>query len=125
MITIKQSGDFSNIERFLNKASKFEIRSILTKYAQKGVQALQQSTPKNTGKTAASWGYEIEESKGSYSIVWTNSNINNGVSIALILQYGHGTGTGGYVSGIDYINPALKPIFDEIADEAWKEVTGK
>ncbi len=80
-------------------------------------------TPAETGKTAASWGYEIVQTRNGYSIFWTNSNINNGVNIALILQYGHGTGTGGYVQGIDYVNPAIRPIFESMANEAWKEVT--
>lgn len=122
MITFSHKGDFKITTKFLKKASKFEIMNILRKYGEKGVQALQQATPKDTGKTAASWSYRVEKSNGSYSIVWSNSNTNNYVNIAVILQYGHATGTGGYVRGIDYINPAMKPIFDEIARDAWQEV---
>lgn len=101
------------------------MRKILDKYGRLGVEYLSSNTPKRSGKTAASWDYDIEERNGDYTIVWTNSNTNQQVNIALILQYGHGTGTGGYVRGIDYINPAMKPIFDNIADDAWKEVTSK
>lgn len=91
--------------------------------AQRGVDALRAATPVESGLTAQSWGYEIEQKNGAIFISWTNSNIVNGVNVAVILQYGHGTGTGGYVSGQDYINPAIKPIFDEIANELWKKVT--
>lgn len=122
-IVIKHHGSFKNTERLFQKLSKFEISSILDKYGQKGVAALSSATPINSGETASSWGYEVEKKGTSYSITWTNNNINEGVNIALILQTGHGTGTGGYVRGIDYINPALKPIFDELANEAWQEVT--
>lgn len=125
MIRIKQSGNFNNTERFLKKANKMNIYNILEKYAKEGVTALASATPVNTGETADSWDYEIQKTKTGYSIYWTNSNINNGVPIAVILQYGHGTNGGGYVQGIDYINPALKPIFDKLADNAWKEVTSK
>ena len=124
MITIEQSGDFSNLEKLLKGASKIEIHMILDRYGQRGVNALQSATPKDTGLTASSWDYIVEDSKDSYSITWTNSNIVDGVPIALILQYGHGTGTGGYVTGIDYINPALREVFNDMADEVWKEVTG-
>ena len=88
-----------------------------------GVDALAAATPVDTGKTAASWTYEIEKKNGSYSIVWLNTNVNKYVNIALILQYGHGTRNGGYVKGRDYINPAIQPIFDKIAEDAWREVT--
>ena len=98
-------------------------RALLEQYGQAGAEALASATPVDSGKTAASWGYEIEETPGGVSIYWTNSNIQDGVNIAVILQFGHGTGTGGYVRGIDYINPALRPIFEQIADKAWKEVT--
>ena len=97
----------------------------LEKYAREGVTALASATPVDSGTTAASWGYEIQKRHGKVSIYWTNSNINNGVPIAVILQYGHGTNNGGYVQGRDYINPAIRPIFDKIADNAWKEVTSK
>ena len=123
MITFRQHGDFANSTKFLEGASKsFDIR-ILDKYGQAGVNALSSATPVDSGKTANSWYYKIENRKGSIAIVFCNSNIQNGVPIAIILQYGHGTGTGGWVEGRDYINPAIQPIFDEIANHAWKEVT--
>lgn len=123
MITFKQSGDFSKTTRFLQRAKNADYLKILDEYAKRGVAALSSATPVDTGKTAYSWGYEIHRTRTGANIYWTNSNINNGVSIAVILQYGHGTNRGGYVKGIDYINPAIRPIFEEIADNAWKEVT--
>ena len=102
--------------------SKFQINKILEKYGQMGVEALRSATPIDSGKTAESWGYEISVGKEGATIYWTNTNQNKGVYIAVILQYGHGTGTGGYVQGIDYINPAIRPVFDKIAEEAWMEV---
>lgn len=123
MIRFKHKGDFRNMERFFARAGKAAPRQILERYGQAGVTALASATPVDSGATAAAWGYEIEETPGGYSIFWTNSNVNKGVNIAIILQYGHGTGTGGYVEGIDYINPALRPIFTQLADEAWREVT--
>ncbi len=123
MITFRQHGDFANLTKFLEGASKpFDIK-ILDKYGQAGVNALSSATPVDSGKTANSWYYKIENRKGSTAIVFCNSNVQNGVPIAIILQYGHGTGTGGWVEGRDYINPAIQPIFDEIANHAWKEVT--
>lgn len=123
MIVFTQKGDFKKTEKFLNKASKEEYFRKLEKYAREGVKALSAATPVDTGKTAASWSYEIRQTKGSVSIYWTNSNVNKGVPIAIILQYGHGTNNGGYVQGIDYINPALRPVFERLAEETWKEVT--
>lgn len=123
MIRFRHKGDFTHAERFLKKASERSHLHVLEKYGRAGVEALASATPTDSGKTASSWSYEIEQKNGKYTIYWTNSNINDGVNIAVILQYGHGTGTGGYVSGIDYINPAIRPIFDEIANNAWKEVT--
>ena len=102
--------------------SKFQINKILEKYGQMGVEALRSATPVDSGKTAECWGYEISVRKEGATIHWTNTNQNKGVYIAVILQYGHGTGTGGYVQGIDYINPAIRPVFDKIAEEAWMEV---
>ena len=122
LIRISSKGDFNNTFRFLNKMSKFQINKILEKYGQMGVKALRSATPIDSGKTAESWGYEISVRKEGATIHWTNSNQNNGVYIAVILQYGHGTGTGGYVQGVDYINPAIRPVFDKIAEEAWMEV---
>lgn len=123
MITIEQKGGFSNTEKWLRSSGK-NCRAILEQYARQGVSALSANTPVRTGKTASSWSYTIEQSSNSMSIVWTNSNINNGVNVAIILQYGHGTKNGGYVQGIDYINPALHSVFDKLADSVWKEVSG-
>ena len=123
MISFRQKGDFSKVTRYLEKTSKAARLSILDKYGKEGVAALSSATPVESGKTANSWGYEVKNSGSSASITFTNSNINNGVSIAIILQYGHGTGTGGWVEGRDYINPAIQPVFDRLADEAWREVS--
>ena len=123
MIRITQRGDFKKTYKFLENASMSKVEKVLEKYGLMGVEALSSLTPVDSGKTADSWDYHIEKNDGNYSIVWTNSNVNKHVNIALILQYGHGTGTGGYVKGIDYINPAMKPVFDKIADEVWEEVT--
>ena len=121
-IIIKHKGSFKNTERLFKRLSKFEITGILNKYGERGVAELSSATPIDSGETSSSWSYEIEKTGTGYSIVWKNSNINESVNIALILQLGHGTGTGGYVQGIDYINPALGPVFDALADEAWQEV---
>lgn len=123
MITFRQKGDFSKLTKYLEKSTKAVKPGLLDKYGRAGVAALSSATPTESGKTAASWSYEIVQSSGSISIVFSNSNINKGIPIAIILQYGHGTGTGGYVQGRDYINPACKPVFDKLADEAWREVT--
>lgn len=123
MITIKHKGDFKNTERFFDNAKKLDIDRILNAYGEAGVRALSSVTPTRTGLTAASWSYEIEKRSDGASIYWANDNENQGVNIAVILQYGHGTGTGGYVSGRDYINPAIQPVFDKLAEEVWKEVT--
>lgn len=122
MITFKQKGDFSKTEKFLKKTFGRNYMDVLEKYAQQGVAALSAATPIDSGQTAISWEYEIIQNNSSISIVWKNTNVNKGVNIALMLQYGHGTRNGGYVSGRDYINPALQPIFDKMADAAWKEV---
>lgn len=123
MITFKHRGNFNNTERFFKRAQKMDFYKNLEKYARAGVAALASATPIDTGLTATSWDYEIRREKNKISIYWTNSNIQNGVPIAVILQYGHGTNNGGYVQGRDYINPAIQPIFDQIAESAWKEVT--
>jgi len=123
MIRIKHRGDFWYTEKFLKNAKRASFDEILRRYGQLGVEALTKATPKDTGKTAHSWSYNIERTKYGASIVWSNSNVNNGVNIAVILQYGHGTGTGGWVEGRDYINPALQSVFQGIADDAWREVT--
>ena len=123
MIQLRQKGDFSKLNGFLEKAKRGFHMSILDKYGREGVAALASATPVDSGQTANSWYYEIENRNGSATISFHNSNIQNGVPIAIILQYGHGTGTGGWVQGRDYINPAIQPIFDKIVKEAWKEVT--
>lgn len=123
MITFRQKGDFSKASRYLERLKEAAKLGVLDKYGREGVAALASATPTETGLTASSWSYTIERQNGSVAIVFENSNINKGVPIAIILQYGHGTGTGGWVAGRDYINPAIQPIFDKIADEAWKEVT--
>ena len=123
MIKIHHKGDFKKTTRFLNKVKDLEISNILHKYGQIGVEALSGATPIRSGETAASWRYNIGRTNGGYAITWSNTHVNKGVNIALILQLGHGTGTGGYVQGIDYINPALTDIFDEMADSAWREIT--
>lgn len=123
MITFSHKGDLSNTTRYFNKIKEAARMNILEKYGQQGVNALASATPVESGLTAASWFYEIENQNGSYKITFCNSHINKGVPIAIILQYGHGTGTGGWVEGRDYINPAIQPIFDKIVEEAWREVT--
>lgn len=123
MITFRQKGDFSNLTNFFEKAKGAIKIGNLDKYGREGVAALSSATPVQTGTTANSWYYKIEHKKESASITFYNSNINKGVPIAIILQYGHGTQNGGWVQGRDYINPAIQPIFDRIADAAWKEVT--
>lgn len=124
MITIKSKGNFKKTDNLLAKILKRDYVTVLTKYGQLGVEALRNATPVDTGLTANSWSYEIVEDSSGVKIYWKNSNIVKGVPIAVILQYGHGTGTGGYVEGTDYINPALKSVFEKIADAAWKEVVG-
>lgn len=123
MITVTSKGNFNNTEKMLKKSLGKDWLSILESYGRAGVQALASATPIDTGETASSWDYDIVREDGRVSVIWNNSNIHNGVNIAIILQYGHGTGTGGYVVGRDYINPALQPIFDKMADAAWREVT--
>lgn len=123
MIKFRHKGDFSKTTNFLNRAKKVVSNRDLNKYGQAGVEALASATPKDTGLTASSWYYEIVTTNGSTTINFNNSNIQNGVPIAIILQYGHGTRNGGWVEGRDYINPAIRPIFDRIANDAWREVT--
>ena len=123
MITVRQKGEFSKLTSYLMKNKNGYTASDLDKYGLEGVAALASATPVDTGLTAKSWYYEIERSSGAAKITFCNSNIQRGIPIAIILQYGHGTRNGGYVQGRDYINPALRPIFDKIAEKAWKEVT--
>ena len=124
MIRFNSKGDFSKATRYFKKALvASDVSDILDKYGKRGVSALAASTPVDSGLTASSWYYKVQSSRSNATLTFHNSNINNGVPIAVILQYGHGTGTGGWVEGRDYINPAIQPIFDEIVEEAWKEVT--
>lgn len=121
-ITVSASGDFKNLERFLKNASRRNYRRLLEEYGRKGVDALSMATPVDSGITASSWTYDISETSNGFEINWNNSNVNDGVNIAIILQYGHGTGTGGYVQGRDYINPALQSVFDGFVDDLTKAV---
>ena len=125
MIRFIQKGDFRKLSSFLERIKEILKRGELDRYGKQGVEALSRATPVDTGKTASSWYYEIERRNSSLAISFYNSNVNKGVPIAIILQYGHGTKNGGWVQGRDYINPAIRPIFDRIAEDAWKEVTRK
>src|ERR1035437_8120439 len=124
-ISMESSGSFKKTESFLTSMVRLisiEV-GILNSYGQEGVNALVSVTPKDSGLAASSWDYEVSQTKAGCSITWTNDDIENGFPVAIMLQYGHGTKGGGYVQGIDYINPAIKPIFDKIADKVWKAVT--
>ena len=123
MITIESKGDFKHTDAFLKTMKAMKMFMVLPKYGHEGVVALARATPKDTGLTAESWTYEIQVTLNSYSIIWSNTHVESGRPIAILLQFGHGTGTGGYVSGRDYINPPLRPIFDKIAADVWREVT--
>jgi hypothetical protein len=122
-ISRTSSGSFKNTLRFLNHLNNLKINKIVEGQAKKGVAALSAATPVDSGRAALSWDYEIQKTAGSVTIHWTNDDIENGFSVAVMIQYGHGTGTGGWVQGIDYINPAMRPIFDQIAETVWKAVT--
>lgn len=122
MIKISHKGNFSKTYKFLRKSIKLGLKRKIKKYGEMGVDALANATPKRTGKTAESWNYEVHTSREGFSIDWTNSNVNKGLHIAVLIQYGHGVKGGGYVQGIDYINPAMKPVFEKIAEDLWKEV---
>lgn len=121
-ISLSSSGGFSKTEAWLRKLQKLDIGAIAEAGAKRGVRALAQATPRDSSLAAASWGYEITKNGKSVTITWTNSNVENGFPVVIMLQYGHGTGTGGYVQGHDFINPAIRPIFDEIAQSVWKAV---
>ena len=123
MITFESKGSFGKTETFMRKVLSYNFMQRMNKYGEMGVAALESATPVESGKTARSWGYKVVPKKNSIAIVWTNSNVVSGVPIAIILQYGHGTGTGGFVQGIDYINPAMKPVFDKISQDFWMEVS--
>lgn len=122
-IRVEVNGDFSGLDRFITNIKEQRYLKVLDRIGRRGVDALSNATPVDSGATAAAWGYEVHRSKQRSEIIFTNSNVNDGVNIAIILQYGHGTGTGGYVAGRDYINPALAKTFDQLADEAWRAVT--
>ena len=123
MFSFSSQGSFSRTETFLKRMLKGDMFVALEAYAREGVAALASATPVDSGVTAASWNYEIQRTGSSYTIVWTNSHVIDGRPIVIMLQYGHGTGTGGYVQGRDFINPAIRPVFDRIADKVWKAVT--
>lgn len=122
IVSVTQKGNFRKTDRFLGKLIGIHFKHKMQHYAEKGVQALKAATPKDTGATAEAWSYEIIEEDGRTAIYWRNSNMTEGVPVAILLQYGHGTRNGGFVEGIDFINPTLRPIFEQMADEAWKEV---
>ena len=123
MISFEQKGDFSKLNSFLEKAKEGVDLGVLNKYGKQGVELLTKATPVDTGLTASSWSYEIVRSNGSVTLNFNNTNIQNGCPIAIVLQYGHGTKEGGWVEGIDYINPVIQPLFKKIADDAWKGIT--
>lgn len=125
MISIKSKGSFNKTTKFLHNVLRIDYKLILAKYGKKGVKALSDATPIDSGVTADSWKYDIEDGPNGPSIVWSNENLNDGVNIAILLQYGHGTRNGGYVVGRDYINPAIQPIFDEMANAVWKELKNR
>ena len=124
MISFDSHGDFGKTDNFFKKMMGQDFMSVLDHYGKQGVSALASATPRESGETANSWSYEVVKENGRYAVYWRNSHVNEGVVIAVILQYGHGTKNGGYVQGRDYINPAIRPVFDKISQEAWKAVTG-
>ena len=121
-VTTTKAGSIKNTMNFLNRILSRSYLQKLEQYGQMGVDALAAATPRKTGKTAASWGYEIEVGDHNTKLTWTNTNVNDGVTVVLLIRYGHGTGTGGYVQGIDFIEPAMRPLFQGFADDIWKEV---
>jgi hypothetical protein len=123
MAIFRHFGNFNHLERFLSGASKLDPKTLLDRYGQEGVRALMEATPKDTGMTAESWGYKITKNKTGYKLSWTNSNTSEGIPIVILIQYGHGTGTGAYVHGRDFINPAIRPILDKLAKDLVKEVS--
>ena len=123
MITFKHKGDFKRTEKFMIRSSKLDPRRVMESFGREGVTVLSLATPKDSGLTAASWGYEINVTKTGYSISWTNSNIISGIPVVILIQYGHGTSGGGYVEGRDFINPVIRPIFDKIVENLSKEVS--
>lgn len=124
MFKITSKGSFKNTEAFLKKSKKLNIDDVLNKYGRLGVSVLSNATPTRTGKTAASWYYTISQKRGECRIIWRNSNVVDGTPVAILIQYGHATSNGGFVEGRDFVNPAMRPIFDAIADDVWKVVIG-
>lgn len=122
MIVIRERGSFQKTERYLKGLRRRQLRPILERYAKEGMAVLAAATPVDSGVTASSWGYEISVTKSGFSVAWTNDNVVKGVPIAIILQYGHATGTGGFVQGQDYINPAIRPVIDKMTEALWREV---
>lgn len=122
MITINSSGSFKNVKKFLKRMQEEDFVALLHKYGNIGVEALRNATPVYTGLTANSWYYEVKKKRRRYYLIFRNSNIDTGVPVAILIQYGHQTGTGGWVEGTDYINPAIKPLFDKIAEDIWRMV---
>lgn len=120
---LQSSGSFRKTEAFLSKMSKYKVDSVLNQAGRDGVKALRSATPVNSGLAARSWGYEIKRTRNGVLLIWTNTDVENDFPVAIMLQYGYSTGTGGYVSGRDYINPAIRPIFDNISERVWREVT--
>ena len=123
MITIESQGDWKLTRNWFDRMTKLDLALIMNQFGKEGVAALASATPSRTGSTAKSWNYEVKRTGNNWKITWTNSNVNKGANIAVLIQYGHGTRNGGYVVGRDYINPAIRPVFDKIAQKAWKEVT--
>nr|DAK51931.1 MAG TPA: type I neck protein [Caudoviricetes sp.] len=123
LVVMKQSGSLKNFEGFLYKNRKRRLYQLLNEYGKQGVELLRDATPVDTGKTATGWDYEIEVSSQGVSLYWVNNNVNEGVPIAILIQYGHATRSGSYVQGVDYINPALRPLFESMATKLWKEVS--
>lgn len=123
LVVMKQSGSLKNFEGFLYKNRKRRLYQLLNEYGKQGVELLRDATPVDTGKTATGWDYEIEVNSQGVSLYWVNSNVNEGVPIAILIQYGHATRKGTYVQGVDYINPALRPLFESMATKLWKEVS--
>ena len=123
MITIESQGDWKMTRNWFDRMTKLDLALIMNQFGKEGVSALRAATPSKSGETAASWNYEVTRKGNNWKITWTNSHVNKGANIAVLIQYGHGTRNGGYVVGRDYINPAIRPVFDKIAAKAWKEVT--
>jgi len=122
-IEVHHSGSFDNTTKFLRSIINGDIYKTLDRFGQEGVEALAAATPIDTGLAASSWDYQVSRDRGTYRIDWTNRDVEGGANVAILIQYGHGTGTGGYVQGRDFINPAMRPVFDRIANEAWEAVT--